>query len=55
MLYEHPAVCVTVNTWPSTRSVPLRVAPSHAPTLNPTVPGPEPDCPDVIEIHGASL
>ena len=33
----------------------MRVGPSHAPTRNATVPGPEPDVADVIDSHAASL
>lgn len=35
--------------------MPVRDGPFHDETLNATVPDPTPDCPDVIEIHGASL
>jgi hypothetical protein len=51
----HPAVWVTVNRCPSTRSVPVRDGPSHALTLKATVPGPVPDCPEISAIHGTSL
>jgi hypothetical protein len=46
--------CVTVNVWPPTVNVPVRLVMSgFAPTENATVPSPVPDAPDVIEIHDA--
>jgi hypothetical protein len=50
------AACVTVNVAPAIVSVPVRpVVTVFAATLNPTLPGPDPDAPLVSVIQAALL
>jgi hypothetical protein len=53
--YEHGALCVSVNVWLAIVSVPVRMLPVFAATVNATVPLPFPLAPDAIVIQGALL
>jgi hypothetical protein len=48
-------VCVTVKVSPAMARVPVRVLPERLSALNPTVPFPVPDAPEVIAIHPTLL
>jgi len=49
------ALCLTVNTTPAIRTVPVRAAPLFAATCSPTAPLALPDWPDEIPTQGTSL
>ncbi len=50
-MHDADPYCVTVNVWPATTMMSLRVAPGFAAAVNATVPLPLPLAPDVMVIH----